>query len=127
MPTYKKYLLNSGIGLGISALCAALHIERAASGGWVLILADAFTVSAVVLLGTLALRLISRVGFFDLLLYSMRRLGGLFYPRMSVGGLEYYEYRRYRRERGTTLLPLGVVALVFCALSLLFTAMFYAS
>ncbi len=125
MLLYKKYLLNLSIGLALTALGVALHIGRVTSGGWILVLADAFTVSAVVLLGTLALRLISRVGFFDLFFYTSRMVGGFFYPRISVSGIEYYDYRRKRRERGTTLIPLGVTSLVFCLLALLFTLLFY--
>lgn len=121
----KRFLLNIGIGACISALAIALHAEKIYTQGWVVVLADAFTLSFVILFGAFALRSITCSGFFDLLFYGSRRLVALVYPPAGVYRESYYDYKMRKRGHGGNVMPTGIAALVFLVPAVTFTLLFY--
>ncbi len=113
------------MGGGVCALAVgiALSAWRAETGGWLLALADAFTLGATLMLSPVVLLLISRSGFFDLFLYGARQLIGLVIPPVRIYRESYYDYKAARAARvRISLLPAALVGGALLLISLILTA-----
>ena len=109
---------------GVCALAIGVGLGswRAQTGGWLLVMADAFTLSAVSVLSLAVLILIARSGFFDLFLYGTRRLVGLVIPPLGIYRESFYDYKTARGGRvHASLLPTLTVGGILFGISLIFT------
>ena len=121
----RKWAISVGGGACAVSVGIALCAWRAETGGWILVLADAFTLGATLMLSAALLTLISRSGFFDLFLYGTRRLVGLVIPPLGIYRESYYEYKSARAGKArVSPLPTFAVGGVLFAASLIFTFLF---
>ncbi len=96
MSWMKGFFLSFALGAGLSAVFALLMLAGGTSGT-ILILADAFTVSSVLLLALSILYFVSRRGVFDIFSYVIYRLSVFFSRGNTEKTLRYADYKARKR------------------------------
>lgn len=121
----RKILLPLGVGIASMLVALPLLFLGVTRTPYVF-LADLFTVPGVVLICAYLLSRVALTGFFDGFAYSIRRLFGIFIPRIATN-TDYATYRSIKNEkrRGDTGLYLLFGGLVFFIPVILFTLLFY--
>ena len=107
--------------VGGSLFMLSFWLSGARGAEYYVRLADAFTLPAVALLSGYLLSLVSRLGFFDIFSFSLRRLFGILIPRL-MPNVSYPEYKA-SRQRGQSSLSMLAAGLIFLLPALIFTLM----
>lgn len=124
----KKYTITTAIGASITVL--TMYLRNFATETDLAeryrILADAFSISGVVMIMVWCMVAVSTTGFFDMISYSLSSLGRALIPFYNKERERYYDYKtRKNSERFSNYGFILVVGVVFTSVALIFTALFY--
>lgn len=121
MKTAFKYLITLGIGFALTVWVAISNdiFNQTDMADILQILLDAFTLPAVLLLGSGGLVFASNEGTFDSLVYGMRSFMDMFRKEKRNEFKSFYDYKESKAEKRTSFGFLLVSGLVFAVLTVI--------
>ncbi|MDE7298061.1 MAG: DUF3899 domain-containing protein [Lachnospiraceae bacterium] len=130
----KKYLIQGGIGIGLSVLLAFWRFSgwEPCSANFLRAASDGFVVVGFLYLAVAALRKVSSTGFFDIFSYGLREGVEFLIPGMRKEASSFYDYKEEKAEkRSQKEERAGKRAILFTGISLfalgvIFTGLYYA-
>lgn len=128
MKPWKKYLITSGIALFMTfGMLFAHNVATVESKAQVFrILADSFTIPGVLLLALGALVWVSSTGAMDGISYALGRAGRMLIPGSKKPHETFYDYKTRKAEKRVSGYGfIFHVGLVFFAVAVVFTVLFY--